>query len=463
MPQINTPSELRSKASPLALLLSALDMGFRNLLRHKVRNFIIILVFAFSGMAAIIFFSLMGYITQESVQNYVRFDSAAGQILSQQHIDERKHLNLEGENLISYDKGLQELIARQHFRSAPRVEFSAKLIFPTPANERSADSQANERAYIAAKVIALDPALDSQAFGLQRSFEQGSSGAFFSGDEEGIIVGSNMAGDMGLGLGDKLMLSTRDSYGSNVTLELPILGILNSEDSELNKHGVFIPLATADWLLDLGGKVSFVGLMPESRNLGSSWPVKDQDLSAQLKQLQSSLSASYPNLRVQSWQDMAHNFLNLLTQKMGGIYLFIIIMVIICLSGVLNSVGIAMMERKREIATLKAMGMNDGNIRSLFICESAMIGLLGGLLGIAFGVYLNSLLVNYGLDYTKLLKTDPNDINLGGFRVSLMFYGIWDWNVIFSVPIIAIILNVFSTMHPTRRVLKINLRNAMEE
>ncbi len=60
--------------------------------------------------------------------------------------------------------------------------------------------------------------------------------------------------------------------------------------------------------------------------------------------------------------------------------------------GIMNTMLMAVMERTREIGVMKAIGATEKRIMSIFLVESALIGLLGGVLGIALGS-----LVSYGV------------------------------------------------------------------
>jgi len=61
--------------------------------------------------------------------------------------------------------------------------------------------------------------------------------------------------------------------------------------------------------------------------------------------------------------------------------------------GIMNTMLMAVMERTREIGVMKAIGATNNRVLSIFLAESALIGLVGGIIGIILG-YLISLAVS---------------------------------------------------------------------
>jgi hypothetical protein len=73
------------------------------------------------------------------------------------------------------------------------------------------------------------------------------------------------------------------------------------------------------------------------------------------------------------------------------------ISLLVCAVSIANSVLIAVYERYKEIGTMKCLGALDRHIFLLFITESSLIGLLGGVIGFAVGTALG--LLSYGMRF----------------------------------------------------------------
>lgn len=91
----------------------------------------------------------------------------------------------------------------------------------------------------------------------------------------------------------------------------------------------------------------------------------------------------------------------------------------------------AIFERTREIGMLRALGMIDKEIIRLFVTETALIGFLGALMGMALGILINCYMIYIGIDLTEILASaNMKDI---GYRLTGSFKAAWNWStIIFS-------------------------------
>ena len=83
-------------------------------------------------------------------------------------------------------------------------------------------------------------------------------------------------------------------------------------------------------------------------------------------------------------------------EVLGNLKLLVVIVSIIAAIvagvGIINTMLMSVMERTKEIGTLKAVGWTNTNVMSMIILESAFIGIIGGIIGIAFGYFCSFML-----------------------------------------------------------------------
>jgi ABC-type lipoprotein release transport system permease subunit len=97
-------------------------------------------------------------------------------------------------------------------------------------------------------------------------------------------------------------------------------------------------------------------------------------------------------LDVTSWEDEL-SFMMWTLQALGGLsFVLMVILIAIVVTGIMNTMWIAIRERTREIGTLRAIGMQRGSVVRMFLWESFLLGLLGAVLGAVLGQLVSSAL-----------------------------------------------------------------------
>lgn len=117
--------------------------------------------------------------------------------------------------------------------------------------------------------------------------------------------------------------------------------------------------------------------------------------------------------------------------------------------GMFNTLTISLMERIREIALMKVLGMGKKDIRSIFITEAAMLGIFGGVVGVLAG-YLMSLLANGILNRIA--------INAGGEPANIFYLPAW---FVITVILFSLLIGFLTGLYPARRASRINALDVM--
>jgi len=123
---------------------------------------------------------------------------------------------------------------------------------------------------------------------------------------------------------------------------------------------------------------------------------------------------------------------------------FGMIALVVATLGMFNTLTISLLERTKEVALMKILGMRRKNIQMIFLTESIIISISGGFLGIIIG-YLLSKIAN------SILNTIA--INAGGDPVKLFYFPVW---FILLIIVFVFLIGLFTGLYPARRAAKVN-------
>lgn len=181
-----------------------------------------------------------------------------------------------------------------------------------------------------------------------------------------IVVGTDLAAELGVSLNDKLTLQT--AAGANTTLT--VSGIFDFGQRGQNKTAVYVALRTAQSLLGLAGGVTSIGL--------------DANDPFQAELLAQSISMQ-TGMKAESW--IVTNA-DLFTALNGQNITFFVIRLFVGLSaalGIVSVLVVSVLQKSKEIGILRATGTTRAQILRLFLVQGALYGLFGSVLGSGLG------------------------------------------------------------------------------
>jgi putative ABC transport system permease protein len=216
---------------------------------------------------------------------------------------------------------------------------------------------------------------------------------------EPMWIGASLAADFGVQTGDILTVLARTRYGSYTAEDFIIAALVRSQNPAIDNLTFFIPLATAQRLLDCDKAASeLVGFLP-SRDDALDLP------------MQMGADLTRGGLEIQTWRQRAEPILqiNRLRRKFLGVLVAIIILV--AATGIANTVVMAAFERIREIGTLRALGLQGSGVVHLFLLEALLIGTAGATAGCGLGILVAHMLRD-GIDLSAMSEAGGANISM---------------------------------------------------
>ncbi|MDK1685063.1 ABC transporter permease [Acinetobacter terrestris] len=179
-----------------------------------------------------------------------------------------------------------------------------------------------------------------------------------------VLIGSQLAKDLGVQVGSKLRLDT----GQENSAVVNISGIFELGVRELDARYVYLDLKQAQSLLSLPGGVTVIDLTIADI-------FEADDIAAQIGRLTS--------LKAESWIETNAQLMNAITAQSLSTNMIIVFVAISVAFGIASVMSVSVVQRTREIGILRATGATQSQILRVFLFQGAIFGLLGSILGSA--------------------------------------------------------------------------------
>jgi hypothetical protein len=249
----------------------------------------------------------------------------------------------------------------------------------------------------------------------------------------------------------------------NQLVDAVVAGVSNSPDPLPNGNTAYIPL---DVLQDEAGMMlegAITELIIREKNAPDSrLPGKSESAAVITSALNRGLAAqgrSLPDgLEVHFWLEYMKDYLGYEAIQTGAPQIFAMLLLILAFLGISNTILLAILERTREIGMMRAMGMTDKQMVTVYMLEAGFLGFIGAVLGIILGCIINYPVVKYGIDFSAMADTLSGGI---GFRTTGLFRSVWNVPVIIGAGIVGTLLSSFMAFFPTRKAVKMPITDSL--
>ncbi len=298
-----------------------------------------------------------------------------------------------------------------------------------------------ERAFVTLKGI--DPTLERRVTDLERSMLSGRLEDLNTpeGRTEGIIIGKDLADQLGTFVGDQVQVLTPEGTLTPSGMVprvrvLQVVGIFRLGLYEFDSQYGFVTLQIAQRLLNRT-KPDYMQL--RIRDIYDAPAIADS--------VEERLGKEYG---AQDWTDMNRSFFSALWIEKMVISITIGLIVMVAALNIIASLVLLVMEKNRDIAILKTMGSPTASVRTIFMLQGLVIGLVGTAFGSAGGLGLS-----YVLDRYQLIRV-PMDV----YQISHVPFTLETLDVV-VVIVSAIVICFAATIYPSRLAARLDPAQAL--
>jgi ABC-type lipoprotein release transport system permease subunit len=345
-------------------------LAWRNLFRNKRRTAIAATAIGI-GLAALIFFDAVMIGTRDSLIRSTT-DSFLGQ--AQIHRDGYRNDPQVKKTINGCRRLMAELGRDGLVEGAARRVLSPAMI-ASPAGMQPI------------QLVGVDPASERRISRIAASIQTGDF--FREQDPQAIVIGSKLAEDLEVAVGDRLVVTVSETSGRMVSQELfRVGGVYRFAVRELDSGMAFILYPRCQKMLGLGDDdfheiaLRFRDIRTSSRSGGPFWSrySRNGNEAVGWKTLMPQMTSLFDNLGA-------------LRALMGFLLLIVVVF------GIINTLFMSFYERMFEFAVLRALGTRPSGIRRLMLFEAGALGIVSGITGIVLGIALLLVFRRTGIDY----------------------------------------------------------------
>lgn len=258
--------------------------------------------------------------------------------------------------------------------------------------------------------------------------------------EDVVELSEGLVDILHLAVGGQAAVLTNTLSGQANALDITVGHSFNTGNAGSNDKFAFFPLALARNLSDAEGRADRLTILLEDAS---------QTLALRDRLLQKLKGAGF-DVEIQTWQELS-SFYNQVHGMFDMIFGFIFLIVLtVVLMSVANSMGMTVVERTREIGTLRAIGLKRRGVVRLFTTESMLLTLIGCGVGLLVTVG-----VRWGINAANVSYVPPNSVSPVPLLIDL------DSGRILFTFVLMSVVGTLAALLPARRAAKMDIIDAL--
>lgn len=402
-----------------------LRVAWRNLWRHKRRSWITISAMVFSNLLLVFMISLQFGSYQMMIDNTLKAYTGHMQIQAQGYNDDPKMRNSIS-NIISIADEVREQAG------TARVAARGIAFAMTSSEQRSYGLQ----------IVGVEPLFEPNVSSLPGLIVEGDYFSDFNAEE--IVVGSVLARNLRVTVGDELTLLGSGHDGSFAAGVVTVKGVFDSGMAELDRSMAQVPLGYFQSLFTMQAQ-------------GHSIVVDAEDISliSELQDKVSKLIAGRSELTVLDWTRLQPGLKQAIQADMTSAWFMYAVLIVLVAFSVLNTQLMSVLERTREFGVMMALGFKPVRLGGMVITETVLMSSLGLMIGAMLGYALTYYLSLVGFSYPGM------DQMAARFNLpDRMYPSISPLSVLLG-PGIVFIFSVLASVYPATRLFFLQPVSAM--
>ncbi|MDD3989896.1 MAG: ABC transporter permease [Bacteroidales bacterium] len=403
--------------------MNYIKLSWRNLWRNRRRTLITVASIFFGVVLSTLMSSMMNGTYQNMIDMMVKISTGYIQVQDPSFGESRSVNDVfypQPELIESIDKTEEVTVV------AKRLESFA--LFSSGADTRGG------------AVIGIEPQYDTLTSNLRNWVSEGS---FLESGGKGVLVTSNIARSLNLGVNDTIIVISQGYRGVTSAGLFPVTGIIEFSTPQMNNLGVFMDVGAAQELFHADSMVTSLMIMVSDYTHVNRISRKIKDLA--------------PGLSVKDWTELNPDLVNFIEGDRSSGNLMIGILYMVIGFGILGTIIMMVAERKKELAVMTAVGMRKYKLSLMFFIETLLIGLIGVISGFAASIPL----IGYFVNNPIRLPGDMAEAYLQYGFDPYMFFSAAP-SVFINQAIIIFVIAMAISLYPVLKVKKMSVAHSLK-
>ena len=289
------------------------------------------------------------------------------------------------------------------------------------------------------RLIGIDPTSESKVTNVHTSMVKGTY--FNSIKSKPALIGKKLAEKLQLDIKKKIYLTFVDENGDQQRIKLKVEGIFKTASTLFDRTNIYMKREDLQKILANNSAIHEIGIICEDLNIVDSKV--------------DGLNKSFPNNKIESWGQIAPE-LGYAQEIMGSVvYIFMGIILIALSFGIINTMLMAVLERKKELGMLMSVGLNKRKVFFMVVFETLFISLVAAPIGIFLSYSFISYFGIHGIDLSSVGE------GLEELGIGTRVFTKLSFDNYINITILTLTVTFFSSLIPARRALKLNPAEAV--
>jgi len=277
-------------------------------------------------------------------------------------------------------------------------------------------------------IYGIDPDAESSVTNIHESLVAGSY--FEDTYRTPVLIGQKLADKLGIRERSKLVLTFQQNNGDLTAGAFRVVGVFKTANSIFDESTVFV---LKGHLTTLYGIESIHEVAIALSSVSESIPVRDQ------------LNAAFSEVEARYWGQVSPElgFADDVLEQ--SLYIFVAVILLAMAFGIVNSMLMAVLERKRELGMLLCIGFSKGRLFTMILFETVFVTMIGGPLGLLMAYGSIKYFAGHGIDLSVVGE------GLASLGLATVVYPSLDAPIYFNITLMVILTAVIAALYPAKK------------